>query len=372
MWRVYGGDSTGPYLIGATSTQTRVPWPMPVHVYPGGAGFDGQYFLMLALDPFLRTEFARNLDRPAYRDRRIAVPLFAWATGFGQPRAIVWTLHLWSWIFVALGAWGAARWAARCGAASWWGLAYAVSLGAFVTIWRVVGDAWAASALILLLLFDAERRPWLTGAATLLLLLCKETMIIAVMAVALAALLRRDRRTILAVMLACAAAGLWFAWGAWAARGLENYGETFFNFSWPLVGPIKALHLNFATAKPLIHKIKDIVFIGTHLLALFAGLAIGALALRDAIRSRRADAAGLAFGLYAFLSLFFSHLVWGEVWAYARILMPLPVIGLLWGLAHRRTGGREGRLARVALASAVLCAISGLAFAALQLLRATP
>lgn len=374
IWRVHGGDATGPYLIGATSTQTRVPWPMPVKIYPHGVGFDGQYFLMLAIDPFLRTPMAHDLDRPAYRVRRIAVPFLAWATAAGNPRGIVWTLHVWSWIFVALGAWGAARWASRFGASPWWGMVYAVSLGVFITIWRVVGDAWAASALILLLLFEAERRPWLTGAMALLLLLCKETMVLAVAAVGAAALLRRDWRTMLAAVLACAAAGLWYVWGAWAARNLQNFGETLFNFSWPIIGPFKALVVDLSMSKPMIHKIKDVIFVGAHILSLGAGLAIGAWTIREAsaARWRQIDAAGLALGFYSLMAFFFSFLVWDEVWAYGRILLPLPVMGLLWGLAHRGGAGWERRIALAALAAGVLLAASGLGFAALQILRATP
>lgn len=53
--------------------------PRGVHNIPG-TGYDGQFVYRLALDPFStrRTAFGITLDRPAYRQQRILLPLLAW------------------------------------------------------------------------------------------------------------------------------------------------------------------------------------------------------------------------------------------------------------------------------------------------------
>jgi hypothetical protein len=58
---------------------------VPHDVQPG-AGYDGQFYAQLALDPLLRSEsIGTALDSPAYRGRRILLPWTAYLLGLGQP-----------------------------------------------------------------------------------------------------------------------------------------------------------------------------------------------------------------------------------------------------------------------------------------------
>jgi hypothetical protein len=62
---------------------------VPIYVHPGG-GYDGMFYVQLAVDPLLRDpsiDFA--LDAAAYRARRILFSWTAWALGLGQPRWVV-------------------------------------------------------------------------------------------------------------------------------------------------------------------------------------------------------------------------------------------------------------------------------------------
>lgn len=54
---------------------------------PGSrSGYDGQFYAQLALDPSLRDPaFARALDNPPYRARRIGLPALAYGLGAGHP-----------------------------------------------------------------------------------------------------------------------------------------------------------------------------------------------------------------------------------------------------------------------------------------------
>jgi hypothetical protein len=60
---------------------------IPHHDHPGSAGYDGQFYAQLAIDPLITDPaIDRALDDPPYRARRI---LFSWTAhlvGLGQPR----------------------------------------------------------------------------------------------------------------------------------------------------------------------------------------------------------------------------------------------------------------------------------------------
>lgn len=60
--------------------------------YPGQTGYDGQFYLAIALDPAgARPETFRFLDNADYRYRRILLPALAFLAGAGRPRLIPWT-----------------------------------------------------------------------------------------------------------------------------------------------------------------------------------------------------------------------------------------------------------------------------------------
>ena len=73
----------------------------------GHGGYDGQFYAQLALDVSLRDpEFARSLDMPAYRARRIGLPATAFVLGGFKPRRVLQAYalgNLFFW-FVLLGA----------------------------------------------------------------------------------------------------------------------------------------------------------------------------------------------------------------------------------------------------------------------------
>jgi hypothetical protein len=52
------------------------------------SGCDGQYYRLLAMDPFLRHDTAAYLDSPLLRSRRILMPLSAWVLATGQLRFV--------------------------------------------------------------------------------------------------------------------------------------------------------------------------------------------------------------------------------------------------------------------------------------------
>jgi hypothetical protein len=77
--------------FGEHGAETRVERmrDVPVSVHPG-VGYDGQFYVQLAVDPLLRDpSIDTALDAPAFRARRILFSWTAWLLGLGRPAWIV-------------------------------------------------------------------------------------------------------------------------------------------------------------------------------------------------------------------------------------------------------------------------------------------
>jgi hypothetical protein len=63
---------------------------IPLYKRIGSGGYDGQFYLQIAIDPTLKnTQLAETLDNPEYRSRRILLPALAHCLGAGTPAYIV-------------------------------------------------------------------------------------------------------------------------------------------------------------------------------------------------------------------------------------------------------------------------------------------
>jgi len=93
----YRGNWTGLFRIGY---RVAMPDALARGAFRNGdpIGYDGQYYRILAHDPFLRSGGSAYLDNPILRSRRILVPLAAWLLAAGQPALIDG-----AYIFVILG-----------------------------------------------------------------------------------------------------------------------------------------------------------------------------------------------------------------------------------------------------------------------------
>jgi hypothetical protein len=99
------------------------------------AGYDGQYYLALALDPALRDPGTlAALDNPQYRCRRILFPLLGRTLGLGQPDLIPWALPLLNVALVVALVWLVAHWLQLGGRNGWGGLLVLSILG----VWEVL------------------------------------------------------------------------------------------------------------------------------------------------------------------------------------------------------------------------------------------
>lgn len=154
---------------------------VPHHVYEGSAGYDGAYYVQLALHPALdNPELTKAIDNLPYRARRILLSWTAWLAGLGRPAWIVQAyalLNVASWLALAVLLW---RWLVPptfSGVLRWAGVMFSHGLCMSVSHALVDGPALLLAALGVRAL--AHGRPVLGGAALALGGLAKETGLLA-------------------------------------------------------------------------------------------------------------------------------------------------------------------------------------------------
>jgi hypothetical protein len=84
---------------------------LPIYTYRSSNGYDGQFYAQIAVagNPF-DPELGTALDSPAYRARRVLLPLLAHAAGLGRPAWVLTAYALSNLVCWLLLAWVVARW----------------------------------------------------------------------------------------------------------------------------------------------------------------------------------------------------------------------------------------------------------------------
>ena len=127
-------------------------WPVPpalafenIYQFPNSNGWDGQFYHIMAHDPFLRTDQTGNIDAPRLRYRRILLPALASLLAAGKSYRIDNAYRFAILLFVFAGAYWLARIAQSSGRSPAWGLAFALIPGAIVSIDRMGIDVVLAA-----------------------------------------------------------------------------------------------------------------------------------------------------------------------------------------------------------------------------------
>ncbi|MEM7479565.1 MAG: hypothetical protein AAF481_00205 [Acidobacteriota bacterium] len=331
VFRTHDGDWTGPFLVGERGGE--VAWPLPVAVQVS-SGYDGQFFLALAFDPFLTTGMVEALDDAEYRAHRITWSLAAWSFGLGSaPLRIAMLYALLVAGVAALGYW-IARLSSNHGESPWWGIAGALGLGGLVCLQRMLPDVLMASFLAAMVVCLARRSRGGDLGATVcftLAVLQKETAILALPQIGLALIERHKGHAVkwLAVPVVTVA-----GWWGYVDRAVATDGHfsLAIPFSYPGQGWFAAMDLVLERSTDLLRLTKDCAFLGLHAVAILLGLTLGLSQLARAMRGWPVHGLAASIGLFALLGTFLSLQVWVEPWAYARVLLPLLMLLLLYSL----------------------------------------
>jgi len=353
----FGGDPSRFVTAGDQFIPIRSGAAAGLSVAPHADGYDGQFYYLLALDPFSPHAAlpGARYDLPAYRAQRILYPLAVWLLSLGGRAALTPTLLIVVNLaaLVAVGAL-AAQLAHRAGRAPLWGVLLASYPGLPLSLARDLGEPLALACALGGLLCARDRR-WL-GAALLLALatLARETTTLIALALLVAAILARVtplpglrlpavrllpraewRGALLAGGVPLLVALGWQAvlLARWGKLGLLAAGGN--NLGPPLIGLVEgfvAWSILWSAPLQLLQYV-DVAYL----------LGLAEATRRLLWRQRRADALALAWALYLALTLTLSVYVWDYYWNFLRGALELAIFSLLVLLT--RASGRARSVA---------------------------
>jgi hypothetical protein len=305
-------------------------------------GFDGQYYYVLARDPWhCRKAF---LDVPAYRHSRILYPAFAWLLSGGDPTTLLWVLPAINLLAIAGLAWLGVRLAVRYGGSPWWGFLLPLVVNAGMAALRNLTDPLATLTAAGLLTAWLLRWPaWSLAAWAVAAVLSREQNAVIVLIVLLGALSGRRRRA------AVGLAGALLVWVGWLVTLRVSYGTWPFlsvNTGPPLAGLCYRLtHPAGVVSGPRAAAVHVLLLL--HLL-LQMGLC---LALPFCGAGRTVTLVALAGAALAGVA---GASIYENGWSYTRVFVWMPLALWLWGVQSGR------RWPALALAPAVLCPVLAL------------
>lgn len=162
---------------------------------PNAAGYDGQFYYRLALDPFNwnKTAFGITMDQP-YRYTRIGYPMVAWLLSFGQHQLVPVVLVAINLVCVAAMAYLGAMFARDSGRHALWGLAFAAYFGLVISVGRDTAEPLAEACMLGGLLAYRRSKPILATFLFAFGAITRETILLAPVAIAATRLVEMARR----------------------------------------------------------------------------------------------------------------------------------------------------------------------------------
>jgi hypothetical protein len=162
---------------------------------PNAAGYDGQFYYRLALDPFnwSKTAFGITMDQ-SYRYTRIGYPFLAWLVSLGQHRFVPVALVAINLLAVAAMAYLGGMFARDSGRHALWGLAFAAYFGLVISVGRDTAEPLAEACMLGGLLAYRRTRPVLATCLFTFGAITRETILFAPAAIAVIRLVDMARR----------------------------------------------------------------------------------------------------------------------------------------------------------------------------------
>jgi hypothetical protein len=345
----YGGRDFTRFVVLGEKMCRPDKLPFRMQVLPD-YGYDGHYFLRVALDPWTSGQYDNGIkfDNGAYRHQRILYPLLAWLLALGKAAWVPFTMVLVNFLaLVGLG-FAAARLAEETGNPPWLGILPPVFGGFMMAAGRDLAEP-LAGLLVVVALLAMLRRNWplyalaITGA-----ILSREDALIAaaVAGVTAVALDLRARRWPAGKWFWLALPGLVFV--AWQWVLWRHWGKVPVLDAPPNRG---AFGLGFLEAI-FVQPIREGFAEGSvRLLSLGWNVWLGILAARTFFLPppARREESHTRYVLYwlrgawvaeIVLCLTLTNWVWGDDWAMMRVLARWSVLGLTMLFLYRRRPDR--------------------------------
>ena len=192
VYTLYGGNWSSLFYHGREGRGLpNEPAFAGTYVFPDEFGFDGQYYRIIAHDPFLTRGLTRHIDQPVNRYRRILLPFMAFALAFGQQQYIDTGFFATLLLFLFLGVYWLGRYAELFGRSPKWGLAFLLIPGTLAGLERAAIDMALTALTIGFALYVREGSRYRLLLLLAMAGLCRETGLLLILAYAGSALLQK-------------------------------------------------------------------------------------------------------------------------------------------------------------------------------------
>jgi hypothetical protein len=193
-WQIWAKGHLSLFVMAGHVYTHRGQLPRGLLLVPS-AGYDGQFYYRLALDPanWHATAFGITMDQ-SYRYTRIGYPLVAWLVSAGQHQLVPAALVAINLVAVAAMAMLGGMFARESGRHALWGLAFAAYFGLVISVGRDTAEPLAEACLLGGLLAYRRDKYILTAGLFAFGAITRETILLAPAAIAVTRLIAMARR----------------------------------------------------------------------------------------------------------------------------------------------------------------------------------
>lgn len=339
----HGWDPTV-FIVAGDRFADRTQLVTPIAILPDSAGYDGEFYYRLALDPFTSdlTRFGITIDNGATRGARIGYPFLAWAASLGQPAWLAWAM-----IGVNLAGLFAIAWMATAFARSqrlpaWAGLAIPLYPGFLLTLVRDTTEVTACLFGLAAVILALSRRYWLAAGALCLGVMTRETALLYLAGFGAVEATRAlwQRRWSWRLLPLTVPALVFLAWQSFVARhwGALSYSGTAQNLGMPFAGFVEFVTTQLQRLQGLHWPAHDFKLYAFYLG--IAGFSVGmaCLVATLVLRGRVTPALATSWLFYTALMSCLTTAVLAEPWDYMRGFTDWTVIGMTAIIQSRQTG----------------------------------
>jgi hypothetical protein len=322
----YGGNWTGLFCAGSLYKDASQILHENIFRLPDSSGYDGQFYHLVAHDPFFRRDLISAVDSPRYRYGRILVPLLAYLLAFGNDRYVDAAYIFVTWLSIFAGTYWLCRFAVLRSYPASLGIMFIAAPAVLVTIDRLTVDAALTACCAGFALYTSEQSDWKLYAVLAAAGLTRETGLLLVVACCVWLAARRHWRRAVIIATAGIPTIGWLLFVRVHTPAHEFETVSFALFS-GILGRLRHPfpYLLGAPARTLA--------IALDFLAL-AGIVAALLWAFGRALVRAWSPVAIALYLFALLTVALSAPVaWDEVYAFGRALTPLVLLAAIDGLS---------------------------------------
>ena len=195
-WQIWAKGHLSLFIMAGHTYTHRAQLPRGLLLVPS-AGYDGQFYYRLALDPvnWSKTAYGITMDQ-SYRYTRIGYPILAWLVSLGQHQLVPLALVAINLLGVAAMAFLGGMFARESGRHALWGLAFAAYFGLVISVGRDTAEPLAEACMLGGLLAYRRSKPILCTVLFMVGAITRETILLAPAAIAVTRLVAMARRQV--------------------------------------------------------------------------------------------------------------------------------------------------------------------------------